>query len=86
MKKGDLSMGVIIGAAIALLILVIISVMIFRTGGSLTKGTSCESLNDEAFCIDQGEKCSEYSDNNGNPMKSHLGGSCANDGVCCIPI
>lgn len=86
MKKGDLSMGVIIGATIALLILVIISVLIFRTGGFLTKGTSCESLNDQAFCIDQGEKCSEYTDDDGNPMKSHYGSACPNEGICCIPI
>lgn len=41
----ELSMNVIIIAAIALLILVILAVFIFRSGEGIGKGTSCESLN-----------------------------------------
>ena len=41
-KKGaDLSMNVIIIAAIALLVLVILAVLLFRSGGQVSEGTSC---------------------------------------------
>lgn len=44
-KKGaDLSMNVIIIAAIALLVLVILAVLLFRSGGQVTEGTSCDNL------------------------------------------
>lgn len=45
MKRGDLSINIIIVAAIALLILVIISVLLFRSGGSLRQGTEdCSAI------------------------------------------
>lgn len=81
MKKGDLSMGVIIGATIALLILVIISVMIFRTGENISKGTSCESVVEGAMCVPDTDSCGEDYD-----MKTHSGGNCPKDYKCCIPI
>lgn len=47
-KKGsDLSMNVIIIAAIALLILVILAVLLFRSGGQVSEGTSCEGYGGE---------------------------------------
>ena len=79
MKKGDLSMGVIIGAAIALLILVLLSVLIFRAGGSVVEGTSCTST-DGAYCVFEEEDCdSGYVRNPG--MSCSL-----EDEKCCVPF
>jgi hypothetical protein len=84
MKKGDLSINIIIVAAIALIILVIISVLIFGTGSNLRKSTSCAGVSGQ--CIADGESCS---DKNGEPEGSfwirHLTAACPNEGeVCCI--
>jgi hypothetical protein len=44
-RRGQgISLNVIVIAAIALLILVILSVLVLRTGGKVTTGTQCESL------------------------------------------
>ena len=47
-----ISINVVIIAAIALLILVILSVLAIRTGGLLNRGTSCEAL--QGTCTAQG--------------------------------
>ena len=78
MKKGEMSMAVIIGAAIALLILVIISVLLFGSFDSLNQGTSCESASIGGYCSDPDIGCdsSEIRSNN----------NCDDpDYICCIP-
>lgn len=44
-KKGvELSVNVIIIAAISLIVLVLLAFLVIRAGGGVTKGTQCESL------------------------------------------
>ena len=51
-KKGaDLSMNVIIIAAIALLVLVILAVLLFRSGGQVSEGTSCTGYGGECSYV-----------------------------------
>lgn len=79
MKKGDLSMGVIIGAAIALLILVLLSVLLFRAGGTVVEGTSCTST-DGAYCELLDIECEQgYTRNPGLTCP-------VEDEKCCIPF
>ncbi len=52
-KKGsELSMNVIIIAAIGVLILVILAMFIFRSGSSITSATSCEAMNGVCYSGD----------------------------------
>ena len=81
MKKGELSINIIIVAAIALLILVIIAVLLFRSAGDVNEGTqTCQGIGGqcEGSCSDIGDDGTWIS----NPAKA-----CPNeDDVCCIPI
>lgn len=76
MKRGEISMEVIIIAAIALLVLVILSVLVIRSGGNVAKeclniGGSCESGSLPTDCPDG----KVYSPNN-----------CNTGYVCCIAL
>lgn len=75
-KKGtELSMNVIIIAAIAILVLVILAVFVFRTGNQVDKGTGCESL---------GGKCMPAPCGSTNPTyKIH---NVALDGTCSVDV
>ena len=68
MKKGDLSINIIIVAAIALIILVIISVLVFRSGSQVSKGTSCEGVGGQCT-LDQ--TCAEYGEQMGETYLSY---------------
>ena len=87
MKKGDLSINIIVVAAIAMLILVIMSVLIFRTGSGLTDSTMCENLGGggAAQCVDRNQGCSSLTDGFYVP---HPGGQCPSQGgqdqICCL--
>ncbi|MFT4311226.1 MAG: hypothetical protein ACMXX7_01215 [Candidatus Woesearchaeota archaeon] len=84
MKKGDLSINIIVVAAIAMVILVIISVLIFRTGSNLTEGTSCAGLSG-AQCVSSSISCSEYGqDQVGEVWVPHPTASCPPQETCCI--
>jgi hypothetical protein len=82
MKKGQgLSMNVIIIAAIALLVLVILSVLVLRAGGGINEGTGCEKAA-QGVCA---YSCSDITQP-GNWIRtpSH---NCANsEMVCCIKL
>ena len=55
-KKGsEMSMNVIIIAAIALLVLVILAVLLLQKGGDLSESTSCEGLGGE--CVADSDSC-----------------------------
>lgn len=83
MKKGDLSINIIVVAAIAMVILVIISVLIFRTGSNLTEGTSCEGLSG-AGCEPAGVSCAQYGQAVGEIWVGHPTASCPPQQICCI--
>lgn len=86
-KKADLSINIIIIAAIALIILVIVSVLLFRSGGQLTTGTSCTGIGGQ--CLDDWEytSCSEYEEWVGGSWSRHRAASCPErNQICCVPI
>jgi hypothetical protein len=79
-----ISINVVVIAAIALLILVILSVLVIRTGGKVNQGTSCEALG--GTCVLEGT----YGNSDCNPDTSDFrdrGGFCPQQGgidaVCC---
>jgi hypothetical protein len=73
MKRGELSMEVIIIAAIALLVLVILSILIIRAGTTTSEGSGCTGVG--GTCMDE---CSE-----GYGRSFH---SCSSGQVCCVPV
>ena len=80
-KRGEISMEVIIIAAVALLVLVILSVLLIRSGVLFGQGTSCEGVG--GTCDSD---CSGYTDDQGRPYV-RSGNACTEEGtVCCIPI
>lgn len=84
-KGSELSMNVIIIAAIALLVLVILAVMLLQKGGDLKEGTSCEALGGKC-CSACDASC--Y-DNQGNTYKIHNNAqdsSCSEGQQCCLKI
>ena len=83
MKRGQgISMNVIIIAAIALLVLVILSVLILRAGGQIGEGTSCMGI-EGAFCEDSAvvdaDGCGE------NYIRDITKDCRRSDETCCIP-
>lgn len=87
-KKADLSINIIVIAAIALIILVIVSVLLFRSGGDLRQGTSCEGIGGVCVYDSDYRSCSEYADFNYlDSHRRHPTASCPNrDQFCCVPI
>ena len=82
-KKGsELSMNVIIIAAIALLILVILILFVFKSGDDLNKGTSCEGPAFNGQCVAQGTSCGDLA---GTYIGATSGG-CDRGMKCCVPI
>jgi len=80
MKRGELSMEVIIIAAIALLVLVILSILIIRSGGTVAGGTSCNAPAIGGECRSDAGSCAS----DGRIPSSN---ACPNSGeVCCIPL
>jgi hypothetical protein len=83
MKKGDLSINIIIVAAIALIILVIISVLIFGTGRDIIFAKSCKGLSADNQCIPSGGSCSDISDTEN--WVPHPTAQCQpKEDMCCI--
>lgn len=79
-KKGsDLSMNVIIIAAIALLVLVILAVLLFRSGGQVSAGTQCEGFG--GVCDTKGI------DKPGYIRNPAFDSGCSSSGqVCYVPL
>ncbi len=80
MKKAELSINLIVIAAIALLILVIISVLIFGAGGDIVSGTSCEGIG--GFCEFPDARCGEF----GNYVEHHTAHCPSEMPTCCVPL
>jgi hypothetical protein len=73
MKRGEISMEVIIIAAIALLVLVILSVLVIRSGGTVAK--ECQNVG--GTCVGSADECTS----SGGSASLH---SCGSGLVCCI--
>jgi len=87
-KKGDLSINIIVVAAIAMIILVVISVLVFRSGGDLNKARSCQGI-PGGICIDPtlDGSCNEYGQWIGQTLTINPTAGCPVEGqICCIPI
>lgn len=82
MKKGDLSINIIVVAAIAMLILVIISVLVFRAGTGVTEGTSCEGLG--GVCTTGGCGSDNWDLDDGRWIRHPTAKCFADSEVCCI--
>jgi len=82
MKKGDLSINIIIVAAIALIILVIISVLLFGTGSQINRAKSCTGLGGQ--CIQDGESCADIGYGSEETWVQHYTAQCPEDQKCCI--
>lgn len=82
-KKADLSMNMIILAAISLLVLAIIAYLIFGASGNVTKGTGCEGIGGRCVI----GSCSQNTEGYTIPNPA-LDNSCKKDGKdhCCIRI
>lgn len=86
MKKGELSITVIVVAAIALLVLVVLAYLVIRAGGNVSKGTSCNGI--------PGAQCRVIENN--NPYQTCMGitggtyvpdkHQCPENQVCCVPV
>jgi hypothetical protein len=70
-KKGDLSINIIIIAAISLLVLIILAVLVLRTGGKINTGTTCVG----GTCQDDCDTAAGYTV---DPT-----GSCTGGKICC---
>jgi hypothetical protein len=79
-RRGEISNSVIIGFAIGLLALVIVSVLIIRAGLGAGRGTSCEGVG--GHC-EQGSGLEACSITQGVTPSAH---PCGEGQTCCIPI
>lgn len=86
-KKGaDLSMSVIIIAAIALLVLIILAVLVLRAGRGVTEGTGCAGVGGRCYA-----GCGALGEDDGgtwikNLPNSGKAGGCAEDEDCCVSL
>lgn len=79
MKRGELSMEVIIIAAIALLVLVILSVLIIRAATNTSQGTACEGVGGRCEAV---SSCGDLGPGFGRSFQT-----CGQEGyICCIPV
>jgi len=81
MKKGEsISMNLIIIAAIALLVLVVLAVMIMKSGNSLGRAGACEGAG--GACK---ESCNPDYESRDFSKGGKFGG-CQEEQSCCIPL
>lgn len=78
MKRGEISMEVIIIAAIALLVLVILSVLVIRSGGKVAQ--ECTNARGTCYPGSMPTDCPEESGLIYSPN------SCQKDYVCCVKL
>jgi hypothetical protein len=78
-KRGvELSMNVIIIAAIALIVLVVLVILVTRGGLQITTGTNCQSSGGVCQAVGEGETCQgQYS------MQSLGQKDCKEGELCC---
>ena len=90
-KKGDLSINMIVIAAIAMIILVVVSVLVFRSGGLLNQAKACTAIQGgECISSDYYRTCAEYSSDRmlQDPLIQHRTASCPDPErqMCCVPL
>lgn len=82
-KRGvELSMNLIIIAAIALIVLVVLVLLVTGSVGDLRSGTGCQNLdNGQCTSVGTGQTCASVLSN--NKMVSGGQKNCDNGQVCC---
>lgn len=88
-SKGALSINIIVVAAIAMIILVIITFLIFQTGGDIQEGTSCEAL--QGVCVEESVhgSCSQWAEDTGESrtwIRDRTGRCSSDNQICCKPL
>lgn len=81
-KRGvELSMNVIIIAAIALIVLVVLILLVTRAVRNVQSGTNCASHNN-GVCVElqEGESCRDYY---GDENYVSIGADCGEGATCC---
>ena len=90
MKKGDLSINIIVIAAIAMIILVVVSVLVFRSGGILDSSRTCSAVGGECVPYYLYDSCSDYADMEGlaGSYVRHRTAVCPSpeEQFCCIKL
>jgi hypothetical protein len=82
MRKAELSMNIIIIAAISLLVLVILSVLLLRAGGNVNQGTGCTGVSGQ--CIEDTDEGCKYL---GEDYARDVTHGCGEEGqICCIKL
>lgn len=87
-KKAELSINLIVIAAIAMIILVIVAVLLFDVFGSTRKSIECEGLPGGVCVYNNYRTCQEYAQDQwtDQPLVRHPTASCpSRDQFCCIP-
>ncbi len=85
-KKAELSLNVVVAAALAMIVLVILAVLVFNAGSSVFEGTRCVSLERDAQCQPVELGCEELT--LANPDVTYVRApsySCPDGEVCCVP-
>ncbi len=80
-KKAELSLNVVVASALAMIVLVILSVLVFNAGSDITRGTECENLGPEADCYSF-DSCADVSVD--QRYVEHPTASCPEGEICCI--
>ncbi len=88
-KKGELSINMIVIAAIAMIILVVVSVLIFRSGGILDESRTCSAVNGE--CVERYfNSCQDYANSNylDGTWTRHATANCPepSEEMCCVKL
>ncbi|MFT4261169.1 MAG: hypothetical protein ACMXX9_01930 [Candidatus Woesearchaeota archaeon] len=80
MKKAELSINIVVMAAIAMLVLVILTVFVFRSTDGLVRSTTCESLGDntDADCMSR-QACDDVQGIVNSGARCNVQGD-----VCCL--
>lgn len=83
-KKGELSLNIVVVAALAMIVLVILSVLVFQGGGNIQEGMRCENLaqGGGGTCISADYTCEGYFPDQNYAKFS--AGRCDTGEICCI--
>ena len=88
MKKGDLSINIIVIAAIAMIILVVVSVLVFRSGGILDSSRTCAAVGGECVPRYLYDSCAEFGEFEPVTYIQHRTAVCPDpqEQFCCVRL
>jgi hypothetical protein len=90
MKKGDLSINIIVIAAIAMIILVVVSVLVFRSGGILDSSRTCAAVGGDCVPRYLYDSCADYADSEllSETLIQHRTAVCPDpqEQFCCVRL